>query len=212
MALKDLMTGYGGFEFPLPSIAGTYAGKNVIVCADGHTIWDDLEAFGARDDRGCGKVFKESWDILTVNKIVELLPGDIEHCYSNQPQHLMKFIAARRQEYTDCKAPRWTHSCNQGAKWRWPWGGHGTSGLGAVLVAIGLGYEQIVICGMPLDDRHHNGEPHWRKTTFASTETAGPASAGYNGMDQHWKRAKQLAFDGKVKSMSGRTREWLGAP
>lgn len=207
MPLKDLMTGYGGFEFPLPSIAGAYAGKNVIVCGDARGIWDDLEAFGCRDDNKFGKVRKDGWDFMTINKIVELFPGDIEHCYSNQPDLLHRFIAARRQEYTDCAKPKNLHSCNQGTKWRWPWGGHGTSGLGAVLVAVGLGYDRIVLCGLPLDDGPHNGEPPWRKTRFASSEAAGPVGGG---MDQHWKRAKELAFDGKVRSMSGRTRDWLG--
>lgn len=210
MALKDLMTGYGGFEFPPPSIAGTYVGKNVVVCADAMGVWDDLEAFGCRCDEGMGKVRKEGWDFLTVNKMVEVFPGDIEHCYSNEPKILHRFIAARRQEYTrEFCAPRNVHSCNGGGQWRWPWGGHGTSGLGAVLVAIGLGYERIVLCGLPLDDGPHNGEPPWRRTKFASSEAAGPTGGGVNS---HWKRARDLAFEGKVTSMSGRTKEWLGAP
>lgn len=211
MALKDLMTGYGGFAFPLPSIAGNYAGRGLVVCADARGVWDDLEAFGCRSDEGRGSVAKEGWDFLTVNKLVETFPGRIEHAYSNQPSLLRKFIDARRQEY-EFGPPLNTHSCNEGAKWRWPWGGHGTSGLGAVLVGIGLGYDRVVLCGLPLDDGPHNGEPPWRKTAFASSEACGPAGSGYSGMDHHWKRAMELAFDGRVKSMSGRTRDWFGAP
>lgn len=210
MALRDLMTGYGGFEFPLPEIAGAYKGKNVVVCGDAIGIWNDLEAFGARSDRGAGKLEKEGWDFLTINKLVEVFPGHIEHCYSNEPTLLHKFVAARRQDYiNEFIAPKNLHSCNQGIQWRWPWGGHGTSGLGAVLVAIGLGYEQIVLCGLPLDDGPHNGEPPWRRTHIGSSETA---PAGNSGINAHWKRARDLAFDGKVRSMSGRTRDWLGAP
>lgn len=211
MALKDLMTGYGGFAFPLPTIAGQYKGKGLVVCADARGVWDDLEAFGCRCDTGRGSVAKEGWDFLTVNKLVETFPGRIEHAYSNQPSLLRKFIDARRQEY-EFGPPLNTHSCNDGATWRWPWGGHGTSGLGAVLVGVGLGYDRIVLCGLPLDDGPHNGEPHWRKTAFASSEACGPAGNSYHGMDYHWKQAMNLAFDGKVKSMSGRTREWFGAP
>jgi UDP-2-acetamido-3-amino-2,3-dideoxy-glucuronate N-acetyltransferase len=209
MGLKDLMTGYGGFEFPLPDIAGQYKGKSVVVCGDAIGVWRDLEQFGCRSDRGCGRVEKEGWDFLTVNKLVETFPGNIEHCYSNAANLLPKWVDARRQEYTEFAAPKHMHSCNQGIQWRWPWGGHGTSGLGAILVAVGLGYERIVLCGMPLDDGPHNGEPFWRRTTFASTETAGPVGGG---MDAAWKKAKQFAFEDKVRSMSGRTKEWLGAP
>lgn len=210
MALKDLMTGYGGFEFPLPEIAGTYKGRSVVVCGDAAGIWDDLEAFGCRDDAGRGSVRKEGWDFLLVNKLVETFPGDIEHCYSNEPGILRKYIGARRQEYTrEFSGPLHTHSCNGGMKWRWPWGGHGTSGLGAVLVAVGLGYDRIVLCGLPLDDGPHNGEPHWRACRFATSEAA---PSGTSGINSHWKRARDMAFDDKVKSMSGRTRDWLGAP
>lgn len=210
MALKDLMTGYGGFEFPLPKIAGTYAGKKLIICADAACVWEDLEAFGCASYAGRGSVKKEGWDFLTVNKLVETFPGAIEHCYSNEPSLLRSFIGARRNEYEkEFPRPANTHSCNEGAKWRWPWGGHGTSGLGAVLVGLGLGYDQIVLCGMPLDDGPHNGEPHWRACRFKSKEAAGSVD---DDRDGHWKRAIQLAFDGKVKSMSGRTKNWLGSP
>lgn len=211
MALDELMTGYGGRAFPYPPIAGTYKGKNLVVCGDGFNVWQDLEDFGCRSNAPPkGRVDKDGWHFLTVNKLVETFPGSIEHCYSNQPHLLNQFVAARRQEYAlEFGPPRHTHSIMEGAKHRWPWGGHGTSGLGAVLVGLGLGYDRIVLCGMPLDDGPHNGEPHWRKTTFASSEASGSKNGG---KDSHWAKAIDLAFGGKVKSMSGRTREWLGPP
>lgn len=210
MALNDLLDGYGGRWFPLPEIAGTYSGKGLIVCGDAECIWRDLEAFGARDNTGRGKVKKEGWDILTVNKIVEVMPANVEHAYSNAPRVLKVALAARRDEYTrEFGNEIQTHSCQEGSKWRWPWGGHGTSGLGAVLVGLGLGYDRIVLCGLPLDDGPHNGEPPWRKTAFATSEAAGSVT---DDRDSHWKRAIELGFDKKVRSMSGRTRAWLGAP
>lgn len=208
MALRDLMSGYGGFAFPLPKIAGQFAGKNLVICGDAIGVWNDLEAFGCASHAGRGEVKKNGWDFMTVNKMVETFPGIIQHCYSNEPHLLNKFIAARRQEYSgEFGAPQNTHSCNDGAKWRWPWGGHGTSGLGAALVGVGLGYEKIVLCGLPLDDGPHNGEPHWRKCRFATSEAAGSKDGG---PDSHWKRARDEGFDGKVRSMSGRTKDWLG--
>lgn len=214
MALDELMSGYGGRAFPYPKIAGTYKGKHLIICGDAACIWDDLEKFGARDDSGPrGRIRKDGWDILTVNKILETMPANIEHAYSNIPRVLNVAIAARRDEYTREFRPTGeiqTHSCQTGAMHQWPWGGHGTSGLGAVLVGIGLGYEPpIVLCGLPLNDGPHNGEPHWRRTAFATSEAAGSVT---DDRDSHWKRAIELAFGGKVKSMSGRTREWLGSP
>lgn len=210
MPLDELMSGYGGRAFPLPDIAGKYKGRNLVVCGDASCVWEDLERFGARHDQGRGGVRKDGWDFMVVNKLGETFPGRIEHWYSNEPHLLTKFIAARRQEYSkEFDGPQHTHSCNKGAKWRWPWGGHGTSGLGSILVGLGLGYEQIVLCGMPLDNGPHNGEPPWRKCRF---ETAEAANTKDGKINNHWKRARDLGFDGKVRAMSGRPKEWLGSP
>ena len=197
-----------GTPYNLPSIAGQYAGKKVVVCADAQCVWDDLERFGCRSDRVRGKVEKDGWDFLTVNHLVSTFPGNIEHAYSNGPVFLKKCIAARREEYArEFSGPKHIHSHSPGATFVWPFGGHGSSGLGACLVAISLGYDRVVICGMPLDDGPHNGEPHWRRTAFQTSEVAGGQRTARNA---HWWKAKQFAFDDKVRSMSGRTREWLG--
>lgn len=213
MPLSDLLSGYGASQHPLPKIAGTYKGKQLAICGDASCVWDDLERLGCRYNHLRGAVAHCDWQFMTVNKLVETFPGNIEHAYSNEPMLLNKFIAARRSEYTrEFAGPMHTHSIRDGAKWIWPWGGHGTSALGATVIGIALGYDKIVLCGVPLDDGPHNGEPHWRKCAFATSEAAGPKDAGFNGMDRHWKRAIELGFDGKVKSMSGRTKAWLGEP
>lgn len=205
MGLSDVMSGYGGKSFPLPDIAGVYAGKSLVICGDAACVWNDLERFGCVSHVGRGSVCKPGWDFMSVNKLVETFPGNLEHAYSNEPHLLAHFLAARRQEYLrEFEPPRHTHSCNKGAMWRWPWGGHGTSALGATLAGIGLGYEQIVLCGVPLDNGSHNGEPPWRKCRFEK-EAEG-------AKNHYWKDAIARAFDGKVKSMSGRTMQWLGEP
>lgn len=204
------MREYGYSEHQLPQITNKYGDRNLglIVCGDAACVWDDLERFGARSNAGCGSVIKSGFHLMTVNKIVEVLPGNIEHAYSNDPVSLTKFVAARRQEYTrEFDGPRHSHSCNAGAKWHWPFGGHATSALSATLAGIGMGYAPIVLCGIPLDNGPHNGEPHWRKCAFTAE-----AADSADGMNRHWKRANELAFKGKVKSMSGRTKQWLGSP
>lgn len=199
----------GSFDKHLPAIAGQYEGKSVVVCGDAACVWDDLDRFGCRNiGGGRGSVWKSGWHFMTVNKLVETFPGDVEHCYSNEPQTLLTFIPARRTEYRrEFAAPQHTHSISPGAKWTWPFGGHGTSGLGSVLVCIGLGYQRVVLCGMPLDNSGHNGEPPWRKCAFESSEAAGNVNTGVNS---HWKQARDIAFEGRVRSMSGRTKDWLG--
>lgn len=183
---------------PLPAIAGKYRGKSLIICGDAACVWDDLERFGCRHDHGRGSVRKDGWHFLTINRLVETFPGVIEHAYSNEPELLLRFIAARRYEYkTEFGGPAHTHSCNKGAQWRWPWSGRGTSALGAALIGLALGYDPVVLAGVPLDDSPHNGEPPWRKTTFAKPQ-------------DNWQQA--LPHLAKARSLSGRTRTWLGEP
>lgn len=178
-----------------------------MVCGDGACIWDDLERFGCKSTINRGRVLKPGWQFMTVNKMVETFAGDIEHAYSNEPSFLKTCISARRQEYAlEFEGPKHVHSISTGSQWVWPFAGHGTSGLGACLVAVALGYDRIALCGVPLDDGPHNGEPPWRTTAFASSEAAGAVGSDRNS---HWHRAK-IAFEGKVKSMSGRTKKWLG--
>lgn len=207
MGLRELFEHYGGMGHELPQIAGRYEGRSLAVCGDAACVWDDLEALGCKHLVGRGGIRREGWDFMVVNKLGEVFPGTIEHWYSNEPPVLHKYIAARRPEYSrEWGGPNHTHSCNRGAKWKWPWGGHGTSGLGAVLTGIGLGYDDIVICGIPLDDGPHNGEPPWRKCRFKTAEAVGPVNGGAN---QHWERAIEFGFDGKVRAMSGRPKEWI---
>lgn len=204
--LDALLAEYGARSSDLPAIAGCYTGGKLVICGDAAGVWSDLEAFGCRSDAGKGGVAKEGWDFLAVNKLGETFPGDVEHWFSNSGTLLARWHMARRVEY-EFAAPKHTHALSGPAKWLWPWPAQGTSGCGAVLSGLALGYGRIVLCGMPLDDGPHNGEPHWRRTKFASSEAAGADG----GPDIHWQRVIK-SFKGRVLSMSGRTREWLGAP
>jgi hypothetical protein len=207
MGLHDYCHDLGYPMSSFPPIAGSYSGGLIIVAAAA-CVWDDLERFGCKITVSGGRVGKPGWDFMTVNKMVEQFPGTIEHCYSNEPQTLLRFIAARRPEYKrEFPAPKHTHSISPGCEITWPFGGHGTSGLGSVLVGIALGYSRIVLAGMPLDDTGHNGEPPWRKCWFESSEAAGNVTTGWNS---HWKKAATVCFEGKVRSLSGRTKTWLG--
>lgn len=200
MGLPEFLGRYGTSVKELPSIAGTYHG-NVVVCGDAGCIWEDLERFGCRWQNA---VQKPDWHFMTVNRLVEVFPGRIEHAYSNVSKVLMRHVAGRRDDYVDeFGPPKHTHSRTEGTAWVWPWHGGGTSGFGAVLTAIALGYDRIVLAGMPLTDINHNGEPPWRRTRF---------TLEVDDQDPHWLGAIAKLFQGRVRSLSGRTKEWLGGP
>ena len=199
----------GGNPFPPPEeMVGRYPDKGIIIVGDAACVWDDLERFGCKVTHRKGCVAKDGFDFLTINRAVQTFPGNIEHAYSNQPDILEGFIKARRSEYRkEFAGPMHTHSCNKGAKWHWPWGGWGSSGLGATFCASYMYGGPIVLCGVPLDDGPHNGEPHWRKTTF--TREAADTKDGK--MNRFWKMGRN-ALGPRLSSMSGRTRDWFGEP
>lgn len=171
-----------------PAING-YSGT-VLVVSSGHTVWNDLAAFGMHNH-----------DVICVNDVGMHYPGPVKHWYSNDIQMLPKWVAARRPRYKmDFGKDIEIHSCCEGVKWKWPWPGHGSSSLNAVFTALGLGYDRIILCGVPLDDSGHYFDPPWVKTNFARDATV-----------RHWKLLAPK-FEGRVKSMSGNSREILGGP
>ena len=68
----------------------------------------------------------------------------------------------------------------------------GSSSLLGALAAIKLGYDRIVLCGCPLEGKNNNGSP-------------------YDSFRVGWENKKKYLND-RVRSMSGWTRELLGAP
>lgn len=84
----------------------------------------------------------------------------------------------------------------------WRWNGHGSdssgsSGLFAVGVAFSLGCEKVLLAGVPMDkQRHWNGTEPWAdRDRFAAA----------------WSAVKHR-LEGRVRSLSGWTRELLGGP
>jgi len=93
----------------------------------------------------------------------------------------------------------------------WDWQGGGTSGLGACRVGLMLGYDDITLCGIPIDNSGHFFDPSWEKTNF-QREIATKGGRIRGDGRRFWVNAKEKYFDGKVKSMSGYTKLLLGAP
>lgn len=176
-----------------PEIAGSEEGTALVV-GSGRCVWDDLGA--ARS------VTMVGWDhVICVNDVGMHYPYYVNHWYSNDIQMLPKWMEARRPRHKiDFESDIQVHSCCDGVKWKWPWPGHGSSSLNAVFTALGLGYEKVILCGVPLDDSGHYFDPPWVKTNFARDATV-----------RHWKLLAPK-FEGRVRSMSGNSREILGGP
>jgi len=178
-----------------------FAGSRLVIVGGGRCVWDDLASMNIRPG-----VENDNWHVMCVNDIVMHYPGKVTHFYSNDHRWISNWLKARRELHTR-KYGNITnvHSCNTGARYNWPWPGHGSSGLNAVYCGIAMGYAPIVLTGIPLDDSGHYFDPPWVKTNFhreVGTMT--------DGNMMYWHNAKTKHFKGNVYGTSGRTADLLG--
>ena len=185
-----------------PKVADQYDGLLVIL-GSGKCVWEDYL-----------KVDREH-DIMCVNDIIMHFPERIAHAYSNDHRMLPHWVRARRPRlkslYGEIKHVHTNKT--QPAKLAahvWPWPGHGSSGLNAVYTGIGLGYDEIWLCGIPLDNSGHYFDPPWIRTNFINEVSQ--RNMGNGDAPKHWGMAKRRIFKGRVKSFSGRTKDLLGSP
>ena len=177
--------GISSNQFPDPYKKPQKSGTLAII-GGGRCVWDDVEKLGG------------NFDVMCVNDIIMHYPGEIQYAYSNDARWLPKWLSARRPRYVMEQGKPQLHSCNQGnGITSWPFPGHGTSGLNAVYVGIAMGYDEIVLCGVPMDGSGHYFDPESLKTN-------------YTGGMRFWKNVKSL--HPRVYSMSGNTKELLGEP
>jgi hypothetical protein len=173
-----------------PDLAGKFSGTLLIV-GGGRYVWDDVASF------------PHGGDVMAVNHVGIFWPGKLAHWYSNDVPILNACVAVRHGYLGmpfDVTVGH-VHSCNEGAQYHWPMPGSGTSSLNAIYTGLALGYDSIVLAGVPLDDEGHFYDPPWVRSNFIAA-----------GQDRAWVNARNKIFNGKVKSLSGRTKEWLGSP
>ena len=178
---------------------------NLIIVGSGRCVWDDLE-----------KLWPITDDVMCVNDMIIHYPGEIDHVFSCDGYMLKHWWDARRPPYRDQfkKIPQF-HTVNNDQDVPkgynlWAFAGGGTSGLAACFAGIGMGYEHIVLCGVPIDNEGHYWEAPWGKTNF-QREIANSTGQIRGDGRRFWVNAKEK-FNGRVKSMSGYTKKLLGAP
>lgn len=186
-----------------------YAGRKLIIAASAACVWDDLAQLGVDHVNAAGRF--NDWHVMCVNDMIMYFPGVIDHCYSNQHRWFQGWLKARRETICKINTRRnWgeagpTHSCRTGGKYNWPWPGPGTSTLNAVYTGIAMGYNPIVLCGAPLDNSPHFFDPPWADNNFERE-----VGLDVKGNLRYWHDAAANCFKGRVRSMSGRTKELLG--
>lgn len=187
--LPQLWRALGG-RGEIPSRAGRFSGP-LLVLGGGRTVWDDY-----------AKVRPWKGEIMAVNDIGAHLHDRIRHWVTLHSEYLAGWVEYRnRHNYGDL-VPAMTHShkLKPGVDVLWPLSAvGGTSGLFACYIALLLGYDEIVLAGVPMTGDGHYFDPPWYRTEFADRAN-----------EIEWKSAIRNIFDGRVTSLSGRTAEWIG--
>ncbi len=183
----------------LPAVK-KHSGRCYVV-GSGRCVWDDLQAAGWHIDTRD--------KVLTVNDVTMHMPGPVHMAYSNDHHWLPRWVEARRPQYQKQWGRPGQHTCGNGMspmQTIWPWPGHGSSGLNAVYTALAIGFDEIVVCGIPLDDSGHYFDPPWVKTNFTNE-----CRDHSRGGPKWWREAARTVFDHKVRVMSGRMADWMAS-
>jgi len=195
-----------------PDLFGQYIRKRLIIVARAAGMWEDYAA--ARDFwQSCGYEF----DIMCVNSAAIHIKEHVEHVVTAHPELIPGINLLRTSQYFNGikgNTPHY-HSDKKATNcYNWEGLGNqvGTSGMLACLIAICLGYERIVLAGMPIDfSRRHYDDPPAHILPRYDLRPSNLACAVYMGS---WSYAvnRLETFAKKIRSVSGPTSSWLGKP
>lgn len=143
-------------------------------------------------------------EIMAVNDSGMHLHDRVRHWITLHPEYLPGWLAYRMgHNYGQGIRPT-THSNKSKPDvdkvWRVDNVG-GTSGLFACFIGLMLGYTEIVLAGVPMDNSGHYFDPPWYRSDFED-----------GAIRSVWKQAQHNYFAGRVRSLSGYTRTLLGPP
>jgi hypothetical protein len=170
--------------------------RSCLVLGGGPSAWDDLKA---------AKALGTFQGAIACNDMIADYAGPLEVGCSLHPSKLQAWRTKREaRRYPPAKAYI-AHQEGAGVDrvepYRWPeMNTSGSSGLYAVKIALELGFDRIVLCGVSLTtDGHYFDQKAWKQRLVESYRAA-------------WLAVKDVHLIGRVKSFSGWTSEQLGIP
>ncbi len=165
-----------------------------LVLGSAHCLWNDLDAA-----RG---MIPEPDRIVIVNKVGLIWPHKVDAWVTYHPDLLRTWVKQRARNNLPAAQSLWSTSTRPDAR---QYGvqtlsiAGGSSGMLGAFVALTMA-ERVVLCGVPIDPTM----PHFAFTNGKPWEDA------YK-FQRHW-IDNRIDLQDRVKSMSGFTRELLGAP
>jgi hypothetical protein len=189
-----------------PSCAGNFKGAAVVL-GSARCIWEDLD-----------KIDLTKVEVIAINNMIMHFKGRVHHGISLHPEEpplwrQLRWTNQCEESYvvthshrfpTHIKHPSGEFKTEHGLDYIWviEGGRGGSSGLFACMVGLALGYDKIILAGIPIDGTGHFFDPPGKVVN---------QFLGQN-IKEEWDNANLNYFKGRVKSMSGRTKEWLGYP
>lgn len=176
-----------------------------VVLGTAPCMWDDLRRVPAGFD--VVAVNRAGWLYLDPIALWVSIHGGI--CRSGDGLSLMDYIEKRRELGADMNFTAYGNfAANEESgdviRWNRPNGG-GSSSLFATRIALELGYERVVLAGVPLEGT----------TTICDADGSEvveePSAAGFAVYRRGWEKVHGEIAD-NVRSMSGWTRETFGEP
>lgn len=161
----------------------------ILVIGGGSSLWDDL------------RTLRESgWEphaVVACNDAGVNYPGHLDHWCSLHTKKLARWKADRNAWARNMDFVTWSHQYPALVDRTLSGWSKGSSGMLAVGVALAIGGTEVVLCGIPMTASPH----YFDKAPWAACQTY------RKGWTAKWDQMR-----GKVYSMSGWTRENLGAP
>lgn len=151
---------------------------------------------------------------------------DIDHLLAGHTEKVERFVEYRRNKHPKSR-PFEVHStehsgvskadCPSVTQWWSKAMSSGATSAGvAAKIGLAMGFEWIVLCGCPMDGSgYFNPEETGGFDHRVNVRIGDPEKQGHRTVDGYRRKMKALAdgeFKGRVFSMSGYTREILGAP
>lgn len=174
-----------------PAVMGTRSGR-LLIMGGARCAWHDIFSAEAQTWGG---------DVMAINDIGQHYHGVVHHWVSLHPEYMAGWRKYREAHCYGEGKRAVTHSNRAKAEIDQHWNLvnlGGCSGLFACHIGLMLGYEQILLAGVPMDNSGHFFDPP--QYTSAHVDKA---------QDMVWRQSITNVFAGRVRSLSGRTRQWL---
>lgn len=166
--------------------------KSLLILGGAGCVWKDLETFD-----------RTGFDVMAINDMGWAFDDRIDFWVTLHPEKMEDWMAKRKGN-KDFQT--WSHADIPAARidkilseyWKSDDGISGSSGLFAVQVGLKLGYDEIVLAGVPMDGTNNQ---------------TGPKECWNENVALNFRKAWVLQADflrGRVKSLSGWTKTLLG--